>query len=74
MEPDHGTRYMYQTMRCRCKLCRGWNAGYSKDYRRRRMERTGEILLHGYFLPGKDNNVNSQSQVNDDHSGLRMVS
>ena len=56
----HGTRYGYERANCRCELCRGWNATNAREYRKRRMARTGEFMLHGrFYRKVKDGNDTS---------------
>lgn len=60
----HGRRYMYKVLGCRCPKCQEWCKMEARAYRKRRMARTGEIMLHGrFYLPEevvKDDNQRIQ--------------
>lgn len=57
---NHGTNSSYKKRRCRCQECRDWNSANMRRYRQARMRRTGEIMLHGRFYPGRDAYADSQ--------------
>lgn len=43
-------RSRYNNYGCRCPVCKKDHAAYYRDYRRRRMARTGEHMRRGRFI------------------------
>lgn len=60
---EHGRRYSYINAGCRCDLCRGWNAKNAREYRKRRMARTGEYILHGKFYKKVESDESSRRGI-----------
>lgn len=55
-EKWHGTNYGYSKRKCRGPKCRDWWNSYMREYRARRIAKTGEAFSGrgGGFVPGKE--------------------